>query len=247
LPVIFGAVAGLLAGSFIATFAIRWPRGESALAGRSRCDHCGATIEFSGLVPILSYAAQRGRARCCGARIDPLHPAVEAAAALIGAISALLPCQPAIAAAVLGWTLLALGLIDLRAFRLPNPAVALLAVSGFAAALWLRTPSPTDSLIGAVAGFASLEAVRLAYRRLRNREGIGAGDPKMFAAIGAWVGWEQLPLLLLIASLAGLLWAIAGRLAGRRLDWSDRMPLGTLLAIASWPVWLWSVAAAALR
>lgn len=247
LAVIIGASAGLLAGSFIATVVTRWPRGESALVGRSRCDACGAPVPNTSLIPLLSYAVQRGKAKCCGGRIDPIHPAIEAAAATIGAISGLLPWPLALSSAWLGWTLLTLGSIDLRTFRLPNPLVALLATTGFAASLWLQAPPPVDSLIGAVAGFVALEAVRLIYRKLRGREGIGAGDPKLFAAIGAWIGWELLALTLLIAALAGLAWAVAVRLGGHRIGWTDRLPLGTLLAIATWPVWLWNMASAMPR
>jgi leader peptidase (prepilin peptidase)/N-methyltransferase len=190
---------------------------------------------------------QRGTARCCGARIDPIHPAAEAAAAAVGAISGLLPWPQALSSAWLGWTLLTLGLIDVRAFRLPNPIVALLAITGFAAAFWLQRPGIGDSFLGAAAGFGSLEAVRIGYRALRGREGIGAGDPKLFGAIGAWIGWEMLPFTLLTAALIGLAWAAALRLASRRIAWSDRLPLGSLLAIATWPVWLWNVAGAMPR
>jgi leader peptidase (prepilin peptidase)/N-methyltransferase len=242
--VIIGIAAGLLAGSFIATITIRWPVGESALVGRSRCDNCHSSIPILNLVPLVGYALQSGRARCCEARIDPIHPVAEFAAALIGGLSALLPWPQAITGAWFGWTLLALALIDLRVFRLPNIVVALLTATGAAAALLLGSPAPLDSLIGAIAGFTSLEAVRLAYRALRGRDGLGRGDPKLFGAIGAWLGWSQLPLLLLTASLAGLVWAASIRLAGKRIGWGDRMPLGTLLALAAWPVWFWVMLAA---
>jgi leader peptidase (prepilin peptidase)/N-methyltransferase len=195
----------------------------------------------------LSFALQRGAARCCGSQIDPIHPTAEAAAAVVGAFSSLLPWPQAISSAWLGWTLLTLGLIDVRTFRLPNSIVALLAITGFAVAVWLQIPSPVDSLIGSAAGFVSLEAVRLMYRAFRDRDGIGAGDPKLFGAIGAWIGWDLLPLTLLIAALIGLAWAAALRLGSRRIAWSDRLPLGSLLAIASWPVWLWNVAGAMPR
>jgi leader peptidase (prepilin peptidase)/N-methyltransferase len=246
LPVLAGFVGGLLAGSFIATFVIRWPDGRSSLAGRSRCDSCGTPVPAGNLVPLVSFAMQRGEARCCGARIDPLHLFAEFAAAVIGGLSALLPWHQALAGAWFGWSLLALALIDLRVFRLPNGVVALLAASGVGAALVLRSPAPLVSLIGAAAGFTSLETVRLSYRAIRGRDGIGRGDPKLFGAIGAWLGWLQLPLVLLIASLAGLVWAASVRLAGRPIGWADRMPLGSLLALASWPVWFFSNASGLL-
>lgn len=242
LAVAIGAVAGLVAGSFIATVAIRWPSGESALSGRSRCDECRAPIGAAALVPLLSFIVQRGHARCCGTRIDPLHPAAEAVAAVIGAVSAVLPLPQAVAGAALGWLLLTLALIDLRHFRLPNVMVALLGASGVAASLYLHTPTPLDALTGAAAGFVSLKAIQLAYRAAQGREGIGSGDPKLFAAIGAWVGWFPLPNVLLAGAVAGLFWAVGRRLIGGHVTMSDRMPLGTLLAIVAWPVWLWWIA-----
>lgn len=215
---------------------------ESPLLGRSRCDSCGASIAAWALVPVVSYVVQGRRARCCGARIDPIHPVAEIVAAGIGAVSSLLPLAHAVAAAWFGWVLLTLALIDFRHFRLPNGIVAVLGGTGLASSLLLQTPSPVDSLIGAMAGYLSLEMVRRVYRRTRQRDGIGSGDPKMFAAIGAWVGWEPLPTVLMIGAVAGLIWAGCSRIAGRKIGWANRMPLGTLLAIAAWPVWLWWVA-----
>lgn len=162
---------------------------------------------------------------------------------LLGVIAALLPLPQAIAAAGLAWLLLTLALIDYRYLRLPDPAVALLFISGVGVSLILGTPPLVDSAIGAVAGYGALQSVRIAYRLVRRREGIGAGDPKLFAAIGAWLGWAPLPLALLVAAGIGLVWAGFRWLGRRDVEWSDRVPLGTLLAVAAWPVWLWSMTA----
>jgi len=236
---------GLLVGSFIATVVTRYGSGRSALAGRSRCDSCGAPVLARQLVPLFSFAIQRGRARCCGASIDRVHPLAEIAAAGIGAASGLFLLPFALAAALLGWLLLTLALIDARAFTLPDPIVALLACAGLSASILLGSPPFVTALIGMVAGYVALEAVRRLYRHWRGRDGIGRGDPKMFAAIGAWVGWEPLPTVLLGAALAGLGWALVSGLVGRRIGWSDRLPLGSLLALAAWPAWLWWIGSAA--
>ena len=106
-----GAVVGAVIGSFLGAVTLRWPRGESIAAGRSHCDACAAPLGARELVPVLSYLAQRGRCRVCGARIAPVHLAVELGAAAIGVISAgLWADAPATAliAAALGWTLLLL-------------------------------------------------------------------------------------------------------------------------------------------
>ena len=231
-------MVGLLIGSFVATIVTRFGSGKSAIGGRSRCDRCGVTIGASRLVPVVSFLQQRGMSPCCRTRIDHVHPLAELLAAGIGAVSALFSFPLALAGAVFGWLLLTLALIDARHFRLPDPIVALLAGTGVAASLALGAPSLVNSLIGLVAGFVALEAVRLLYRRFRGRDGIGRGDPKMFAATGAWLGWEALPGVLLVAALAGLAFALASRVTARQIGWSDRLPLGTLLAIAAWPSWL---------
>jgi leader peptidase (prepilin peptidase)/N-methyltransferase len=94
-------------------------------------------------------------------------------------------------------------------------------------------------VIGAAAGFASLALIAWLYRRLRKREGLGLGDAKFSAAIGAWVGWQGLPTMLLWGSMLGLLFATALTLRGTRLRLSDRLPFGVFLAAGGWLVWLY--------
>lgn len=241
-PWIWPAALGLLGlvfGSFIATLAIRWPEGRSSLVGRSACDGCGRTLRAIELVPLASFVAQRGRCRSCGASIAPSHLVVELLGLAIGVASGLAaPGLPAIAGAVFGWLLLALAAIDLRAFWLPNPLTAALALLGLGTGLLGIPPSLPDRLIGGAAGFAALWLVATAYRRLRGRVGLGGGDPKLFGAIGLWLGWHALPMVLLLACLLGLAVVLVTRIFGRPLAATDRLPLGTLLAPAAFLLWL---------
>ena len=138
------------------------------------------------------------------------------------------------AGAVFGWLLLTLGAIDARVLRLPRPLTMMLAVTGVLAGLVLP-PSMIDRAIGGLAGFASLWIVAAAYRRIRGREGLGGGDAWLFGAIGLWLGWRALPLVLLVASVAGIVWAVAGRKSA-----TDRLPLGSLLAGAAFAAWLFA-------
>ena len=230
---------GLVFGSFIATLAIRWPEGRSSLAGRSACDGCGRTLRAIELVPVLSYVIQRGRCRSCAARIAPSHLVVELLALAIGVASGLAaPGWAGGAGAVFGWLLLALAAIDLRAFWLPDPLTAALALLGLLGGLLGLTPPLTDRLIGGVAGLATLWLIATFYRRLRGRVGLGGGDPKLFGAIGLWLGWHALPQVLLVACLIGLAAVLATRLRARPLTATDRLPLGTLLAPAAFLLWL---------
>lgn len=239
-PILLGTL-GAVFGSFIATVAIRWPEGRSAMQGRSGCDGCGEPLRPIELVPILSYLVQRGRCRTCGAQIAIGHPVTEIAGLAIGVSAGLVaPGIAGAAGAVFGWLLLALAAIDLAAFWLPNRLVLALAIGGVASGAAGVPPPLVDRAIGGVAGFGVLWLVALVYRRVRGRIGLGGGDSKLFGAIGLWLGWQALPSVLLAACVLG----IGAALILRRTRASDRLPLGTLLAIAAYGWWLVAASAA---
>ena len=239
LRALIGAAAGLVAGSFLATALIRWPKGESVAGGRSRCDRCAAPLGAWELVPLLSFAVQRGRCRRCGGRIDPRHPAVETAAAAMGLVAlAAHPLPLALVTALLGWWLLLVAMLDLEHQWLPDRLTLPLIPLGLAAAWAGFGPPLAERAAGAAVGWAVLVLIAWLYRRSRGRDGMGGGDPKLLAALGAWVGAWQLPLILLGAGLIGLAAVLAMRLRGEAVSATSRMPLGTLLVLAAWPVWL---------
>lgn len=234
-----GALLGAIVGSFLATLLIRWPEGRSAVRGRSACDSCGAPVAARDLVPILSWLALRGRCRSCGAEIDLRHPAIEAASAVVGAVSVLAhPLPLALATALLGWWLLLIAALDVEHEWLPDRLTLPLAAAGLAAAWIGFGPPPEARLIGAAAGFLFLAFAGWAYRAVRGRVGLGGGDPKLLAAIGAWLGWPLLPHVLLGAGLVGLAVLLLKRLRGEPVAATDRLPLGALMALAGWPIWL---------
>lgn len=227
------AILGAIWGSFVAALCNRWPKGESIIAGRSACDGCGKTIAAYDLVPIVSYLALRGRCRHCGQPIGAQITGVEIASASTGLISVLiLPPAQALAASLFGWLLLPLAILDHRHYWLPDRLILLLGAAGLIAGPMLKPELAwTDRAVGAAAGFLTLEAIRLLYKRHRERDGMGVGDPKLFAAIGIWVGWQNLPLVLLLAAMIGLSCAVARRLSTTEQD--AVLPLGTYLAVAS--------------
>lgn len=232
-------VLGAIFGSFIAALVIRWPEGRSVLAGRSVCDACGRTLGPTELVPLASALWLRGRCRTCRAPIDPRHWQIELAAAAIGVLAGIaVPGPVGLAGAIFGWLLLALAALDIAAFWLPDLLTAALALAGIATALLGVAPSLEDRAIGGAGGFAVLWLIAAGYRALRHRDGLGGGDPKLFGAIGLWIGWRMLPIVLLLASLTGLALVLARLAAGGRIRADDRMPFGALLAIAAYPAWL---------
>lgn len=230
---------GAIFGSFIAALVIRWPMERSVVTGRSACDACGRTLGAAELVPLLSALASRGKCRSCGTAIDPMHWRIEALALAIGASAGLLlPIEAALAAAVFGWLLLGLAALDMTAFWLPDELTLTLALAGVAVGLFGIGPGMTDRLIGGAGGFAALWAIGAGYEALRGREGLGGGDPKLFGAIGLWLGWQLLPAVLFLAAMTGLSVVLFRLLTGGQATLADRFPFGTLLAIAAYPALL---------
>lgn len=225
----------MCAGSFVGTVVLREPSDWAGLLrGRSKCLACGSALSARDLVPLWSWLAAHGRCRHCGAALPAFYPLVELAAAAIGSV-ALVAIEPPLAwlAAVIGWWLLALALIDLRTWRLPDVLTLplILAGVGLAALGLLPAAMLLSSLVGAAAGFLVLAGIGWAYRQLRGRDGLGLGDAKLLAAAGAWLGVEALPWLLLFAALLGLAMALA-RAGPLRPE--TAVPFGPPLALSFW-------------
>lgn len=239
--VALAALLGVAIGSFVATLVLRWPVGRSVLAGRSSCDGCGRTLTAWELVPILSNIASRGKCRTCDLPIDPLHNRTEWAAGFIGAAALLAaPGAQGWVWALFGWLLLPLVLLDARHYWLPDRLTGLLAIVGLLIAGPLLGTGLLDRWVGALVGGAVLALIAWAYRRWRGVEGMGGGDPKLVAAIGAWIGWQALPLTLLLASGGGLLWALTTEEKGDPSPVQRQIPFGAFVAVAAWaavPIW----------
>jgi leader peptidase (prepilin peptidase)/N-methyltransferase len=173
-------------------------------------------------------------------RSSPIsRPAAAAAAAFVGLVAfAAHPLPLGAISALLGWWLLLVAMLDLEQHWLPDRLTLPLIPLGLAAAWAGFGPPLVASALGAAIGWAALELIRWAYRRFRGREGMGGGDPRLFAGIGAWLGIWQLPFVLLGAGLLGLAAVLLMKLRGQRVDATTRLPLGTLMALAAWPIWL---------
>ena len=222
-------------GSLVGVLILRLPADRPVGLARSACDGCGAPIAFYDLVPLLSFAALRGRCRRCGGAIAPFHWHVELASVLVplSALAAGLAGPALWAACAAGWTLLALGWIDADCMLLPDALTLPLLLAGLGASWWLLPEALADHALAAGLGWLSLWMLAWIYRRVRGREGLGEGDAKLLGALGAWVGLAGLPIVLLGAALAGLL-----RLRGEAIDASTALPFGPFLALAGWGVML---------
>lgn len=235
------ALLGLIVGSFIAAVSVRLPRDEGFVTGRSRCMSCEKPLKAWHLVPVVSWLALRGRCGHCGARIAWRYPVIEIAAALIGVWAALhgMSWLMVGATAVLGWQLLLIAIVDGENYWLPDGLTWPLAISGLAASWLVGLETLINAGIGTAAGFVSLWLIGWAYKRFRGREGLGGGDPFLFAGAGAWVGWMGLPSVLLWASAAAFSVVAARLLMRRSVAGTDRLPLGVFLAIGTWMTWLY--------
>jgi leader peptidase (prepilin peptidase)/N-methyltransferase len=232
-------------GSFLGVVIRRLPEGRPIALARSTCESCGTPLAARDLVPIGSYLLLRGRCRACGAPIGGFHLAVELAALAVAACAAaVLPNDPPLLwiSCGLGWTLLTLAWIDWGHLYLPDALTLPLVPAGLLVTWWLTPWALADHAIGAALGYAAFYSLAWVYRRLRGREGLGQGDAKLLAVAGAWLGWEGLPVMVLLAALAGL--SLAGALAMRhgRVDAVEPLPFGPALALAFWLCWLQAMA-----
>jgi leader peptidase (prepilin peptidase)/N-methyltransferase len=209
---------------------------------RSACPACKAPIKAWQNIPVLSWLLLRGRCAGCGVRISARYPLVELA-------TALLSCAVAwhfgfsVAAGcgiVLTWALIALTGIDIDHQLLPDGITLALLWAGLLAAVVIGpTPgvalpvSPRDAILGAVAGYSSLWLVFHLFRLLTGKEGMGYGDFKLYAALGAWLGWRVLPLVILLSAATGAVIGIA-LIVARGRDRSSPLPFGPYLAAAGW-------------
>jgi leader peptidase (prepilin peptidase) / N-methyltransferase len=218
------------------------PERFNLIVPRSMCPSCAAPISALQNIPLLSWLLLRGRCAACGKPIGVRYPLVEA---LSGALSALVAWQlgfgwPALAALLLTWFLIALAFIDLDHQLLPDSLTLPLLWIGLLLSLWGSpggaAPVPVDvrsSVIGAITGYVSLWSVYHLFRLLTGKEGMGYGDFKLFAALGAWLGWQMLLPIILIAAAAGSVVGLA-LIASRALKRSTPIPFGPFLAAAGW-------------
>jgi len=237
---IFLLIVAPFIGSFLGVVIERLPTGRSVIFGRSMCDGCGRQLGVLDLIPVISWVRTGGRCRHCGVWLGWFYPAIELAAlAIAGWALFAVPIQLAWATAALGWMLLALAEIDRRHLLLPDALTLPLLLAGLGVAAWYPGMRLIDHLLGAALGFAGLWLLAAAYQRLRGREGLGQGDAKLFAAAGAWLGWQGLASVLLIGAASGLAWTLVRNLTGHGKPPTEPIGFGPFLALGTWLTWIW--------
>jgi len=248
-------VVGLVVGSFLNVVIHRLPRmlergwraqcaelaGEAPadeppynlVVPRSACPACGHRVSALENIPVVSWLALRGRCKGCGTAISARYPIVE----LLGAALAMLavwhfgPTAKALAACALLWTLVALTFIDADTQLLPDDLTLPLLWAGLAVNVGGLFVPLAEAVVGAIAGYLVLWGVYWLFKLIRGKEGMGYGDFKLLAALGAWLGWKALPGIVLLSSVAGAVIGIALMIVHRR-DGGTPLPFGPYLAIA---------------
>jgi leader peptidase (prepilin peptidase)/N-methyltransferase len=219
-------------------FDLAWPP--------STCPGCGGRIAPQHNVPVLGFLFVRGRCALCGFRISARYPVVEAVAAVLGIVVAYVfgPSWQTVAAVGFTWAVLALTLIDLDHQLLPDSITLPLLWAGLllnapvVGHAPLFAPDLYSSVIGAAAGYLSLWIVYWLFWFVTRKEGMGYGDFKLLAAIGAWVGWQMLPLVILLSAAVGTIVGLSMIVAAGRSRHTP-IPFGPYLAAAGWLALLW--------
>lgn len=207
---------------------------------RSRCPHCDHLIGALENIPLVSYILQRGHCAHCKKPISMQYPFIEA---LTGFLTVVVAWHfgfswQAAAAIVLTWALIALSVIDFKTQLLPDSITLPFLWIGITLALFGIFTSLHSSVVGAIAGYLSLWSVYHLFRLLTGKEGMGFGDFKLLAMLGAWQGWQFLPAIIILSSMVGaVLGSVLILLRGR--DRNLPMPFGPFLAIAGWITLLW--------
>ena len=265
--VLAAALFGLIVGSFLNVvihrvpimLSRRWQQECQELAGTdvdshvgqnpynlvvpgSCCPHCGHTIRPWENIPLASYLFLRGKCSGCGQRISPRYPLVEILTAAVSAVVAWRLGFGVYAAViiVLSWALIAMTFIDIDHQLLPDTITLPFLWLGLGINSFHLIPDIelTDAVLGAVAGYLSLWIVYQLFRVITGKEGMGYGDFKLFALFGAWLGWQSLPLIILLAALAGAIVGIGSILLLGR-DRQLPIPFGPFLCGAGWIAALW--------
>ena len=208
---------------------------------RSTCPKCQTPIRVIDNIPVISWLFLKGKCHHCGNPISARYPLIEL---LSGALCFVIAQQFgfsyfSIAMLLFTFVLIAATFIDLDTMLLPDSLTLPLVWSGIVLALMQISPiSLQDSVIGAIAGYLSLWSVYWIFKLLTGKEGMGYGDFKLLAALGAWLGWQYLPMIILFSSFVGLIFGLI-QLRLRKQGVEQAFPFGPYLAIAGWISMIW--------
>ena len=232
---LFAFAIGLAMGSFGNVLIHRLPLGKSIVFPKSRCPACDTAIRWYDNVPVLSYLILRGRCRSCGEPISWRYPGVEALTGLLfaGVVYRYGIGPMTVPLLLFAWALVVITVIDLDHRIIPDVISLPGTAAGLAVSFLPGSPRPVDAIIGSVAGAGFLFFVLYAYEKITGDEGMGMGDVKLMAMIGAFLGWQALPVTVLVSSLTGSLTGIGFAVAKGEPVRKFPVPFGPFLAFGA--------------
>lgn len=218
----------------------KWFGLEYLITPPSSCPHCGHKISAWENIPLVSYFFLKAKCSQCETHISSRYPIIEAITGIFSLVVAIQfgPSIETTLVLILTWGLIAMSVIDTEHQLLPDVLTIPLLWLGLIANQFELFASPSDALLGAIAGYLSLWLVFHVFYLLTGKEGIGYGDFKLFALFGAWSGWQLLPQILLLSSLVGALIGV-GMILLRGRDRSLPIPFGPYIATAGWIALIW--------
>jgi len=216
------------------------PGNFNLITPASRCPACGHRIRSLENIPVISFLLLHGKCAACGTAISWRYPAVETVTAVLSVTTALHfgYSVQLLAALVFTWAMIPLFLIDFDRQILPDAITLPLLWTGLLCSLSGMFVESHASIVGAAAGYLSLWLIYHLFRLATGKEGMGYGDFKLLGAIGAWVGWQSLPVVILFSSVVGAVIGI-GLILVKGRDHNQPMPFGPFLATAGWITLLW--------
>ena len=264
--VIFMSILGLLVGSFLNVVIYRLPvmmerewrlqcqslfgiPGDSnnkpnepfnLVSPRSRCPHCHKLITAVYNIPVISYLFLMGKCRHCKSKISPRYPVIELLTGILtGFVAWHFGYSPqTFFALIFTWSLICLSMIDFDHHLLPDDITLPVLWLGLACNIFNMFTSTHSSLIGAMVGYGILWIIFISFKLITGKEGMGYGDFKLLAMLGAWLGWELLPLIILLSSMLGAVVGVTLIISGRQ-GRDKPIPFGPYLAIAGWIALVW--------
>lgn len=230
---IYVGVIGLCVGSFLNVMIARIPKDMSLWTPNSHCPQCQRSLRWCDNIPFLSYVTLKGQCRYCRGRISPRYPLVEIVTSLLSMLIAFhfgVSAEMA-SALLLTWGLIALAFIDLEHLLLPDAITLPLLWLGLLLSVFHLFTTPENAIIGAITGYLSLWSVYWIFKIVTHKEGMGYGDFKLLAVLGAWLGWQALPFIVLFSSTIAVVVGLS-LIILKKQDRNTPIPFGPFLALA---------------
>ena len=217
----------------------------SPISVSSCCDGSHKRLSLAERIPLISYILTKGKCKFCGELRTPIYFFAEVSSLLVFITIFYKFENPILSQLILfyslGLFLIGLAIFDILTKRLPDIATLPFLIIGLSQSYWLYNIQFLDSLFGVITGGAVTATVAVAFSKLKGRTGVGWGDVKLIGAFGAWIGWQALPLFILLSSVSGILFIFFKSRVTKRININQQIPFGPFLCASGWLIWLQTI------